>query len=206
MSIQESLKIVSKGDIALIEWDLLGEKVNKLSSAIMVRLEELLKEISQSSYKAVVFISRKPKIFIAGADINEIQGFKNQEDFLQAANRGHKIINLIEDMPIPFVAAIHGACLGGGCELSLACDYRMATSDESTRIGLPETRLGIIPGLGGCVRLPRVIGLQASLDIILAGKSVDGKKAKKLGLIDELVYKENLESEALKLAHEAMSR
>ncbi len=206
MSIQESLRIVERGDVALMEWDLVGEKVNKLSSPIMTRFDELLDQIARSSYKAVILISRKPSIFIAGADINEIQTFKNQEAFVGGASSGQKIINKMEEIPIPFIAAIHGAALGGGCEIALACDYRMATSDNATRIGLPETRLGIIPGFGGCVRLPRIVGLQASLDIILAGKAVDGKKALKMGLIDELVPLENLEEYALRLAQEIKSR
>lgn len=202
MSIQESLRIVDRGDVALLEFDLVGEKVNTLSEPVMIRLEELLKELSQSKYRAVIVISRKPSIFIAGADIKMFQTMKSEQAFVEACNRGHAIVNMIEDMPIPFIAAIHGACLGGGCELALACDYRIASEDPSTRIGLPEIKLGVIPGMGGCIRLPRVIGLQGSLDIILAGKAVDGRKAKKLGLIDELVHPDSLEEQALRLASE----
>ena len=95
---------------------------------------------------------------------------------------------------MPTMALINGACAGGGCELILACDYRIASEDSSTRIGLPETQLGILPGFGGCIRLPRVVGLQASLDVILAGKLLNAKKAQKIGLVDYVVHPNLLES------------
>lgn len=204
MSIQESLKITPKGEIALLEWDHVGEKVNKLSTPIMIRLKEILADLQKSSYKAVVIISRKPKIFIAGADIDEIKNLKSRDDFQFAVDSGQGIMNMIEDLPIPVIAAIHGACVGGGCELALACDYRVASDDKSTKIGLPEVKLGIIPGFGGCVRLPRVIGVMNALDIILAGKTVPATKAYKMGLVDAVVYPSILEAEALKLAQKVI--
>lgn len=205
MSIQESLKIVDKGDIALVEWDLIGEKVNKLSTPVMTRLKEVINELKTSRYKAVVFISRKPKIFIAGADIEEIKNIKTKEEFKPVLEEAHNIFNALEDLPMPTIAAIRGACLGGGCEMVLACDYRIAADEKSTQIGLPETKLGIIPGFGGCVRLPRVVGLQAALDIILAGKSVIPYKAKKIGLVDEIIAPDQLEARALEMAQECAS-
>ncbi|MEM7645759.1 MAG: 3-hydroxyacyl-CoA dehydrogenase NAD-binding domain-containing protein [Pseudomonadota bacterium] len=206
MSIQESLKITPKGDVALIEWDHVGEKVNKMSTPIMARLEEIIKELNSSSYKAAVIISRKKKIFIAGADINEIKGLKTEDDFAQAVQGGQDILNRIEDLKIPVIAAIHGACAGGGCELSLACDYRIASDAKETRIGLPEVQLGIIPGFGGSVRLPRVVGIQAALDIILAGKLVPSKKALKIGLIDKMVHPAILEEQALAMAADIIKK
>jgi 3-hydroxyacyl-CoA dehydrogenase/enoyl-CoA hydratase/3-hydroxybutyryl-CoA epimerase len=204
MSIQESIRItprtVSGGEIALIEWDLFGEKVNKLSSPVMARFKEVLQELERSQFKAAILISRKSSIFIAGADIEEIKNFKTREAFMPALTAAHEIFNKIEDLKIPVIAAIHGACLGGGCELVLACDYRIATEDQPTRIGLPEVKLGIIPGFGGCVRLPRVVGLQAALDIILQGKSVDGGKALRMGLVDQVVHSSILEEQAIKFA------
>jgi len=204
VSVEESIRIVNRGDIALIEWDLVGEKVNKLSTPVMRRFVDVINELKSSHYKAAVMISRKPRIFIAGADIAEIKNIKTEKDAEEAAAGGQKVFNMIEDLPIPVVAAVHGACMGGGCEMILACDYRVCSDDPSTKIGLPETKLGIIPGFGGCVRLPRVIGLQASLDIILAGKAVDGRKAQKLGLVEKCVPSVNLEEAAMKMAQKAI--
>jgi 3-hydroxyacyl-CoA dehydrogenase / enoyl-CoA hydratase / 3-hydroxybutyryl-CoA epimerase len=206
MSIQESLKIVPKGDIAFVEFDLVGEKVNKLSSPVMTRLKEVVGELKNSSYKAVVLISRKSKIFIAGADIEEIKKITTKEEYLNVLKQAHEIFNALEDLPMPTIAAIHGACLGGGCEMVLSCDYRLCSDSPDTRIGLPETKLGILPGFGGCVRLPRVIGLQAALDIILAGKSVDARKALKLGLVDESIPTQILEERALSFAKEVAGK
>jgi 3-hydroxyacyl-CoA dehydrogenase/enoyl-CoA hydratase/3-hydroxybutyryl-CoA epimerase len=205
MSIQESIRIVPKGDIALIEFDLVGEKVNKLSTPVMTRFKEVLEEINRSAFKVAIIVSRKSSIFIAGADIEEIKNLKTREAFEPVLKAAHSIFNLIEDMKVPVIAAIHGACLGGGCEMVLSCDYRIATDDPATKIGLPEVKLGIIPGFGGCVRLPRVIGLQAALDIILQGKSVDGTKAFKLGLVDQVVSLSILEEQAMKFANELIS-
>lgn len=206
MSIQESVRVVEQGDIAVIEWDLVGEKVNKLSTPIMLRFREILLDLKKSSFKAVVLISRKPKNFIAGADIDEIRNLKRPEDFLKAVQGGHEVFNTLEDLPIPVVAAVHGTCLGGGCEMILACDYRICSDAKDTRIGLPEVQLGIIPGFGGCVRLPRTVGLQAALDIILAGKAVDSRKALKIGLVDRVVDVNLLEEQALQMAREVISK
>ncbi|MBX3021272.1 MAG: enoyl-CoA hydratase/isomerase family protein [Bdellovibrionales bacterium] len=205
MSIQESLRIVPKGDIALLEWDLFGEKVNKLSTPVMFRLREVVEELKKSSFKAVVMVSRKSKIFIAGADIEEIKRINTKEEFNKVLTQAHEIFNALEDLPLVTIAAINGACLGGGCEMVLACDYRIASDSPDTKIGLPEVKLGILPGFGGCVRLPRTVGLPASLDIILAGKAVDGRKAEKIGLVDACVPAQQLEERALAWAREKIA-
>lgn len=202
MSIQESIKIVPQGDIAVVEFDLVGEKVNKFSTPVMMRLQEVLNELKRSSYKAVIFKSNKPKIFIAGADIEEIKGMTTKEQFEAAVKGGQEIMNQVEDLPMPTIAAVHGACMGGGCEFILACDYRIASEESSTKIGLPEIQLGILPGFGGTQRMPRAIGLQAALDIILAGKSVNAKKALKIGLVDKMVHPNLLMDQAMKWAKE----
>lgn len=205
MSIQESLKIVADGDIAWLEWDLIGEKVNKLSSPVMFRLKEVVAELKASKFKAVILVSKKPKIFIAGADIEEIKKINNKDEFGKVLTQAHEIFNAIEDLPMVTIAAIRGACLGGGCELVLTCDYRIAADSKDTKIGLPETKLGIIPGFGGCVRLPRVVGVEAALDIILQGKAVDGRKAEKIGLVDANVPSQQLEAYAKKFAQEKIA-
>ncbi len=205
MSIQDSLKIVPKGDIALLEWDLYGEKVNKLSAPMLGRLKDVIEELKNSKYQAVVMISRKPKIFIAGADIEEIKSINSKEEFSSLLAEAHIIFNALEDLPMITVVAINGACLGGGLELALCCDYRICTDAAETKIGLPEVKLGIIPGFGGCVRLPRTIGLMNSLDIILAGKAVDGRKAEKIGLVDACVPALQLEERALAFAKDKIA-
>lgn len=205
MSIQESIRINSSGDIAVVEFDLVGEKVNKLSTPVMMRLQEVVGELRTSAYKAVIFKSSKPKIFIAGADIEEIKAMKTKEQFDSAVKGGQEIMNMVEDLPMPTFAAINGACMGGGCEFILACDYRIASDDSSTKIGLPEIQLGILPGFGGTQRMPRVIGLQAALDIILAGKSVNSKKALKIGLVDKVVHPNLLDEHAMKWAKEVIA-
>ncbi|MCE3011257.1 MAG: 3-hydroxyacyl-CoA dehydrogenase NAD-binding domain-containing protein [Proteobacteria bacterium] len=204
MSFQESIKIIPQGDVAIVEFDMVGEKVNKWNTPMMVRLKEVLGELKKSTYKAAIFVSKKPKIFVAGADIDEIKTLNTREQILKAVDQGQSIFNELEDLPMPTIAAVHGACAGGGCEFLMACDYRIATEDKSTRIGLPETKLGIIPGFGGCVRMPRMIGLQAALDVILAGKLVDGKKAEKIGLVDQVVHPGLLMEVALKKAKEVI--
>ncbi|MAV91399.1 MAG: fatty oxidation complex subunit alpha [Bdellovibrionaceae bacterium] len=206
MSIQESIQLKEKDGIAFVEFDLVGEKVNKLSTPVMMRFKEVVEELKKSSFKAVVLKSNKPGIFIAGADIEEIKKLKTKEDFKTVIDQAHQIFNDFEDLPMPTVAVVNGACMGGGCELILTCDYRVCSDDKSTKIGLPEVQLGIIPGFGGCVRLPRVVGLQASLDIILAGKSVDSRKAKKIGLVDEVIPAELIEERSVDFVNSILSK
>lgn len=211
MSNQQSIQIVpyglngkpgKEGEIAVVELDMVGEKVNKLSSPMMARLREVIGELRNSKYKVIIFKSNKPKIFIAGADIEEIKSMTTREQFEKAVQGGQDIFNELEDLSIPSIAAIHGACAGGGCEFIMACDYRIASDDKSTRIGLPETKLGIIPGFGGCVRMPRMVGLQNALGIILAGKLETAQKAGKLGLVDQVCHPDILMEQALIKAQE----
>lgn len=205
MSIQESIKIVPQGEIAVVEFDLVGEKVNKFSTPVMMRFKEVLEELKKSSYKAVIFKSNKAKIYIAGADIEEIKSMTTKEQFEAAVKGGQDIMNMVEDLPMPTIASIHGACMGGGCEFIMSCDYRIASEDSSTKIGLPEIQLGILPGFGGTQRMPRIIGLQAALDIILAGKAVNAKKALKIGLVDKMVHPNLLQEQAVKWAKELIA-
>lgn len=206
MANANDIKIVPQGDIAIVEFDLQGEKVNKFSTPVMMRFKEVIQELARSPYKAVIFKSSKPKIFIAGADIEEIKAMTTKEQFNEAVKGGQDIMNMVEDLAIPTFAAINGACMGGGCEFVLACDYRIATDDPSTKIGLPETQLGILPGFGGTFRMPRALGLQASLDIILAGKAVNAKKALKAGLVDKVVHQNILMEQATKWAKEVIAK
>lgn len=206
MSIQDSIKIVPEGEVATVVFDMVGEKVNKWNTAMVTRFQEVLAELKKSNYKAVIFKSAKPKIYIAGADIDEIKTLQTREQFSKAVEGGQETFNLVEDLPMVTIASIHGACAGGGCEFVMACDYRIASDDSSTRIGLPETKLGIIPGFGGCVRMPRIIGLQAAFDVILAGKLLNAKKAEKTGLVDKVVHPSILEEQTKSWAKELIAK
>jgi len=186
--------------IAWVVFDDPESKVNVLGTEQMRQLDAVLDELYKRKPKAVVFISAKPGIFIAGADINELQRIHDASLGADLSRAGHRIFAKIERLGVPTVAAIDGACLGGGCELAVACRYRVAADGPKTQIGLPETQLGIIPGWGGSQRLPRLIGLGAALDIICAGKSVSADKARRIGLVDAAVPSVVLRETATRLA------
>jgi 3-hydroxyacyl-CoA dehydrogenase/enoyl-CoA hydratase/3-hydroxybutyryl-CoA epimerase len=185
-----ALTTVVEDGIAVVTFDLPGEPVNKLNATVKVEFEALLIRIrDDAEIRAVVLISGKPDNFIAGADIEEFTALTTQAEAERLSFEGQEMVSRVETLPKPVVAAIHGACLGGGLELALACSYRIATDHPKTQLGLPEVQLGLIPGAGGCQRLPRLIGARAALDMILTGKSERGAKALRLGLVDELVPK-----------------
>jgi 3-hydroxyacyl-CoA dehydrogenase / enoyl-CoA hydratase / 3-hydroxybutyryl-CoA epimerase len=174
--------------IAVITFDLPGEPVNKLTAAVRVEIEALLIRLrDDAGTGGVVLISGKPDNFIAGADIEEFTALTSQDAAERLSFEGQETVSRVETFHKPIVAAIHGACLGGGLEVALACHYRIATDHPKTQLGLPEVQLGLIPGAGGCQRLPRLIGVRAALDMILTGKSERAAKALRLGLVDELV-------------------
>src|SRR3954467_7832998 len=174
--------------IAVVTLDLPGEPVNKLTSAARLELESLLNKVREDpGVRAVVIISGKPDNFIAGADIEEFTGFASQAQAERLSFEGQETVSRVETSQKPIVAAIHGACLGGGLELAPPCHYRIATDHPKTQLGLPEVQLGLIPGAGGSQRLPRLIGARAALDMILTGRSERAAKALRLGLVDELV-------------------
>src|SRR5215210_660352 len=187
--------------VAVITFDLPGEPVNKLTAAVRVELEALLIGLRDASAtRAVVLISGKPDNFIAGADIEEFTALTSQDAAERLSFDGQETVSRVETFHKPIVAAIHGACLGGGLELALACHYRIATDHPKTQLGLPEVQLGLIPGAGGCQRLPRLIGARAALDMILAGRSERASKALRLGLVDEVVPQSILRQVAIAAA------
>lgn len=187
--------------IAIITFDTPGSPVNTLGTDMMTEFERLLDQLRDDTLvRAVVFTSGKPDMFIAGADIQEFTRLETQAEAEALSREGQRIMDRVDHFPKPIVAAIHGACLGGGLELSLACDYRIATDHKKTVLGLPEIQLGLLPGAGGCQRLPRLIGLRSALDIILQGKSERAKKAHRIGLVDELVPESILLKTALAAA------
>ncbi|MGH7732695.1 MAG: 3-hydroxyacyl-CoA dehydrogenase NAD-binding domain-containing protein, partial [Gemmatimonadales bacterium] len=161
---------------------------------------------ADQSVRAVVLISGKPDNFIAGADIDQFTKLTTAEEGAALSRAGQEMVQRLQDFPKPFVVAIHGACLGGGLELALACTWRVISDHPKTQLGLPEIQLGVLPGAGGCERLPRHIGLRAALDIILAGKSERAPKAFKLGLADELVHPAILRDVAIAAARRLIAR
>ena len=172
-------------NIATLTFDLQNEKINKLSFEILKEFKEILNTIeNDSSIKALVIDSAKKNIFIAGADIKEIEKLKDEKEVYEALMEVHEIFNKLENLTIPTIAYINGACMGGGLELALACKYRVLSTNEKTKLAFPEIKLGIFPGFAGTIRAPKLIGLVNALDLILTGKTIDAKKAYKIGLAD----------------------
>lgn len=186
-----AFRFETEGDTGFLTIDVPGEKVNILSSGVMEELDHWLDEIArQHELKSLVIISGKEGNFIAGAQIAEIEGITSPEEGAVKAALGQAVFDKIAALPMTTIAVIDGACVGGGLELVLACDFRIARASDKTRLGLPEVRLGIIPGFGGTQRLPRLIGIQRSLDFILTGRTVDAKRAHRAGLIDRVIPEE----------------
>ena len=169
---------------------------NVLSAQILSEFGEILAELEKTPPRALVILSDKDNGFIAGADVREFTGFANEEAALKAIRNAHAIFNRLESLPCPTIALIHGFCLGGGMELALACRYRVADDDPRTRLGLPEVRLGIHPGFGGTLRAIRKLGVLSAMDMMLSGRTLSARAAKKIGLIDYAVPKRHLTNAA----------
>ena len=185
---RSAFRIEREGDLAIIWFDLPGEKVNKFSSAAMTEFFSVVEEMERSrEIKRIIVASGKPSIFIAGADVTEFSKATTPEQARQYTRFGQQALHRFSKLPQVKVAAINGACVGGGCELAISCDWRVMSDSPRAQIGLPEVKLGIFPAWGGATKLPRLIGLPAALDIILNGKTVDGKRARRMGLVDEVV-------------------
>lgn len=179
---------IDDAGIAHLIFDLPDEKVNKLSNAVLEELSQILDQlVSKDNIRLLVLTSGKEGIFIAGADLNSFKvAFRDAPVAKAIIELGHRVLNQLDQLPFPTAAIINGACLGGGLELALACDFRLVTDNPKTSLALPEVTLGIFPGWGGTQRLPRLIGLQEALGMILTGKTVDGPKAFKIHLADAL--------------------
>ncbi|MBI5367712.1 MAG: enoyl-CoA hydratase/isomerase family protein [Planctomycetes bacterium] len=178
--------------IALVCFDV-PNSANKLSVALFGEVEDLLARLErETAVQAVVLYSGKPDSYIVGADLEDIAAQTSAEATAALSRRAQKMMDRFEASRAPIVAAINGTCVGGGMELALACAYRIATDAPKTVLALPEVKLGLLPAAGGCQRMPRLIGLEAALDLILAGKNVYPRKALKLGLVDEVCPKEVL--------------
>ncbi len=183
-----SFRVTVEDGVATCFLDAPGEPVNTFSIEVGAEMEDTLAALERDpAVRAVVLASGKPGAFIAGARIQNIQEVRSAAEAEGLSRRLQKGFDAVERFPKPIVVAIDGACLGGGLELALACQWRVASDDRKTQLGLPEVQLGLIPGGGGTQRLPRLIGIAAALDLILAGKSVNARKARRLGLVDEVV-------------------
>jgi 3-hydroxyacyl-CoA dehydrogenase/enoyl-CoA hydratase/3-hydroxybutyryl-CoA epimerase len=194
-------EVFETDEIGIIEMNDPTKSVNSFTRDALEDLNLILKTIFEGKkvpFKGLIFTSTKEDCFAAGADISIFSTLHTKEDGQKASEDLQNIYNYFAKAPIPTLAAIHGVCLGGGLELALACHYRICTSHSSTNLGLPEVQLGILPGGGGTQRLPRLIGILPSLDLILTGKKVDSKKALKLGLVDDVVPPNLLLEESLK--------
>lgn len=186
----------STNNVLTIFFDTPEKEVNTLGEKAVRDLDRLVDKIqSDTKIEGVIFASKK-RDFIVGADIDEINKIKTVEEGFAASKALSDIFLRIENLKVPTVAAIHGQALGGGLELALACTWRVASNDQKTSVGLPEIQLGLIPGAGGTQRLPRLIGLEKSLDMILTGKKVSSKSAEKSGILDAVVPNQQLLKEA----------
>ncbi|HUM52217.1 MAG TPA: 3-hydroxyacyl-CoA dehydrogenase NAD-binding domain-containing protein, partial [Chitinophagales bacterium] len=204
---QEDFFTIEKNSngVCTIWMDQKGEKVNTISPTLISLFEEVYDDLDKDvSIKAFVLTSKK-KDFIAGADIEMFKKVEKKGDFEPITRKGQAILNKIAASKKPIVAAIHGNCLGAGLEIALACHARIASNDKTTKMALPEVKLGLLPGGGGTQRLPRLIGLQAALDMMLTGKNMFPYPGLKAGLVDKVVHVSSLQNAAQKMALELIA-
>lgn len=187
--------------VAIITLDHQGARVNTLSTPMMRAFADALAALeADAEVGALVIISGKPDSFIVGADIKEFAEFRSPDEVSARIAEGQALLSRLERSAKPVIAAVHGPCVGGGLELALACHYRIASNHPRTLFALPEVNLGLLPGLGGTQRLPRLIGLQPALEMMLSGKNIYAKPAKKLGLVDALSHPPGLKAAAIAAA------
>jgi len=173
--------------IAWLTFDRAGSSTNTFSAEVMQELNTILDELAVRKPRGLVIRSGKASGFIAGADVEEFTRIESTADALAIVRRGWDTFNKLAAMPFPTVALVRGFCMGGGLELALACRYRVAVDEPGTRFALPEVMLGILPGWGGVMRLPRIVGPSAALDMMMTGRAVDARRAKRMGLVDASV-------------------
>src|SRR6266481_4036168 len=192
---------VLDGGTGLLTLDQPNSRANTLGQAILGELEGMVAQLaSRTDLKGLVLRSGKPGMFIAGADLRELGGARpDPEQSRRLVQRGLAIIAAIEALPYPTVAAIEGACMGGGLELALGFDYRVASTHPKTELGLPEVKIGLFPGWGGTQRLTRLIGPSLAAELICAGEAVKAQRARELGIVFDAVPSERLLDEALRV-------
>ena len=185
--------------IVVLTLDRAESSVNALSRAVLDELDEIIERLSFEPPRGVVIRSGKSAGFVVGADLKEFETYEKAGTVLDNIENGQRVFQRLAELRCPTVAAIHGHCMGGGTEMSLACRYRVASRDASTRIGLPEVKLGIHPGWGGSARLPRLIGAPKALELMLTGRAASAENAKAIGLVDKLSSAELLVETAKEL-------
>src|ERR1700724_2976303 len=191
---------IGEDRVCVLAFDRPDSGANIFDTATLQELNEHVDLIeSDKSLRGLIIQSAKKSIFVAGADLKTLLKRAQTGELRAFIADGQRVFNRIAALKIPTVAAIHGACAGGGYEITLACDWRVASDDPATRIGLPETTLGLIPAWGGSTRLPRLIGEDNAAEVILKGKLYSAKEALKIGLVDEVVAREQLLDAARRL-------
>ena len=172
-----------------LQFDAADSSINVLGREALEELEHIVSNIRNASYHGMILMSAKADGFIAGADLNEFTRIADEDEAYELARRGQLLCSAIEALSFPTLALIHGYCMGGGTELALACNYRIALDDNTTRISLPEIRLGIHPGFGGTVRILRLTGPMSAMSLMLTGRSLRARQAKRMGVVDYCVPK-----------------
>ena len=202
----EYFEVEQDEDLAIVWLDQKGRSVNTLSSDALSAFDEALDQIEkESSVSAVIFISRKENSFIVGADVRELQTMDTPDDVEALSRQAHRLLSRMHQLPLPTVSAIHGPAMGGGLELALSTTYRIATDERPTKLALPEVKLGLLPGGGGTQYLPRLLGLQKALPLLLTGKNVYPSPARKMGLVDLLTHRDGLLHAAKQAARDLAS-
>jgi 3-hydroxyacyl-CoA dehydrogenase/enoyl-CoA hydratase/3-hydroxybutyryl-CoA epimerase len=186
-----------------LTFDKAGASTNTFSTDVMAEFVAIVEQLAQEKPRGLAIRSGKDSGFIAGADVEEFTRVENVEGALAIVRRGWDAFNKLAALPFPTLALVRGFCMGGGLELAIACRYRIAVDEPGTRFALPEVMLGILPGWGGVLRLPRLVGPQAALDIMMTGRSVDARRAKRIGLVDASVPPRVMENAARMMLLEA---
>ncbi len=195
-------RLEEDGSYLIATLDVADSSANILTQGVLQELDGLIGTVEGTTSAGLIIRSAKPSGFIVGADVREFERVGDVTRAAEIARAGQQVFNRLAALPLPTAAVIHGHCLGGGLELALACNYRIAREDEATRLGLPEVRLGIHPGFAGTVRLPPLVGPLAALDLMVSGRSVGARQAKRLGLVDDAVPERHL----LQAAHSYLAR
>ena len=200
---RELLRVEERDDVLAIVLDRPESSVNLIDEAWLQEMTGAIDRAERERPRGLVLLSAKHRNFIAGADVSLIASLTETAEAAAKARAGQELLSRIEDLPFPTVCAINGSCLGGGLETALAFQYRIVANDDRVVLGLPEVRLGILPGFGGTFRLPRSVGITTALPLILTGKNVRPRKALAIGLADRLAAPELLTKVAIDVARGA---